>query len=456
MRPAPPPSAAPPALPFLRVAIPFGVLLALCMAPFQVADESRHFIRAWQIATGHPVAEVEGGVPVVRISKDVLTGVKSYDFLRWRGERRLSPAQILADLRRPRAPRPEVVAELDAGAYSPAAYLPQLPGLLLGRALGAPVLALLYLGRLSSLAVTLSAMALFLSMLPLYRRSCTLLLLLPMSLSQCAAVSADGVVLAACLLLTGILVSAALGARRIGAGAVAALVALSAVIALSKAVYLLLLGLVFLVPRERLPRPRQVALFLLLCAVGLLALRGWAQLSYARGLAPTSAAGRGHLDQLLASPLRALLLVGKTYVLGLPWLLQTFVGRLGWLDVALPWPLILLYAAALVASALGEDPAPPWSTFQRAVLLGLCAAVLLAVALGLFVYSGYTAADEIEGMQGRYFLPIGALVLLSLAQRRWPRVPRWVERHLGPRLGWGAALGLLVTLLCVLGRYYGA
>jgi uncharacterized membrane protein len=436
----------------LVLAIPFGLALAFLVPPFQVADESSHFLRAWQIAGGRLVPETPGGVPGGYFPADVAAVAKGYDELRWHSERKVAPSQILADLRRPRDRGPPVFVELKAAAYSPVAYLPQLAGVALGRALPAPALVALYLGRLSSLATMIAVMWGVLSTLPLYRRTFVLLALLPMDLAQWAAVSADGVLIGSCLLFIALVLRGVFEPRRLGLQTAAALLALAIVMALSKPVYLLIAGLVFLLPSEKLQRRWQVALFLLLCVAAVAAARGWALLTYAHGFTPTSAAGRSRLDLVLASPWRLAWMVVTSYLHWAEFLVRSFIGQLGWLDVWLPIPVVVALAAGLLASALGESPSPAWSRWQRALLLALLALAMAAMALALFIYGGKERNDRIDGLQGRYFLPLAPLLLLALAQRRW----RWPLRAPSPDrlLAWLWAGGLAVTIGAVINRYY--
>ena len=50
----------PPAV-FLRIALAFGVILALLTPPFQSPDEHLHFYRALQIADGHLICQPTDG-----------------------------------------------------------------------------------------------------------------------------------------------------------------------------------------------------------------------------------------------------------------------------------------------------------------------------------------------------------------------------------------------------------
>ena len=116
-----------------------------------------------------------------------------------------------------------------------------------------------------------------------------------------------------------------------------------------------------------------------------------------------------------------------------------FLGRLGWLDVHMPQSyrfaaLLLLGLAAMAGRLAGRG----WLQRRRALV---CAGCLLGAALGVFVIQDLTwtppGGTLIEGVQGRYFLPLALLAAVLLA----PRVPG--------RIGWIAWPVLLFPVVSI-------
>ena len=88
-----------------------------------------------------------------------------------------------------------------------------------------------------------------------------------------------------------------------------------------------------------------------------------------------------------------------------------FAGCLGWLDTLLPRTVIVFFYIALMLALLSEIHTPKLTIFDRIIFL--------LVGLGLFVFIHIifylvTKANspEIEGVQGRYFIPFAPLLLL--------------------------------------------
>lgn len=132
--------------------------------------------------------------------------------------------------------------------------------------------------------------------------------------------------------------------------------------------------------------------------------------------------------------------------------LAQMVGQLGWLDVNLPKPFLWgsLLLLGLLAFCDGRQGVVvrPW---QR----GLLALIALAtVALvGAAQYATWTpyGADHLEGVQGRYYLPLAPAAAWLLHNRRFQADPALLSRLL-PVLG---VLSSAFAVWLVLRRYYG-
>ncbi len=99
-------------------------------------------------------------------------------------------------------------------------------------------------------------------------------------------------------------------------------------------------------------------------------------------------------------------------------LYMSVVGRLGWLDVVMPhWAYSMGYLV-LGASLLMKGDAVrdlPMFTKPVALLLGL-GAVLIPVA-PMYWYWTTQSAEAVQGLQGRYFIPMLAFVACWVAWR---------------------------------------
>jgi hypothetical protein len=129
-----------------------GVMpLVVLTPPFQVPDESQHFLRAYQLSELRMRAFVEDGETKAMLPSSLIELIEH--FLGTRAV--LAPRPITAQplqqtwmaLDRPLEPERRELVSLEYSAYPPPPYLPQAIAIAAGRWLGAGPLALLYLGK---------------------------------------------------------------------------------------------------------------------------------------------------------------------------------------------------------------------------------------------------------------------------------------------------------------------
>src|SRR5262249_40865882 len=156
----------------------------------------------------------------------------------------------------------------------------------------------------------------------------------------------------------------------------------------------------------------------------------------------------------LLHPFHFLWAVIRDYAVHTPRYLGQLVGKLGWLDVQLPIPFLVVYLAVLLALVfLDTSPRIELRPWQR----GIAAVAVLAgmVLVSASQYATWTpyGADFILGIQGRYFLPLVLPAVWIFHSRRW--AGRIEPERLGMALGAFSVLSCGIALWALVGRYYG-
>jgi Predicted membrane protein (DUF2142) len=498
----------------LALGLAGGLLLVFVTPPFQVPDEPAHFFRAYQIATAAAGEPGLGGVgyrlpaSLRQVAELSTAGVAFHPV------RRLPPGLLAAAWRVPLAPeRSEFLPASSFTPYTPAPYLAAAAAVAAGRLLALPPLALLYLARLGNLAAALALSWVAVRLAPAQRWLLALLALTPMAMFERSSASADALTNALALLLVSCLLSLAL--RRApgqaaasrprsaqgSAGDAALLLATAWLLAAAKGVYFLLDLLVFLVPpaaraesrsdREprREPRPAAGAPAAAGPPPGVAAARRAAAGLWVGGLgAAVAGAGiswwvtqrfatlgslhpgvqpQAQLRGVLAAPLRFLGLAAADYVVHAPRYAAGFVGNFGWLDTPLPRPAIVVWGLLLLAAAAtGGDPALTLAAWQRWLAAAAMGATLVLLSLSQYVTWTPLGAGFVDGLQGRYFLPLAPVAAILLYHRRFGM--RLAARGSGSPVaaaapaaaGWlfgGLSVAFTVlTLLRIWFRYHGA
>lgn len=326
-----------------------------------------------------------------------------------------------------------------------------------GKAIG---LGLVDSATLARLANGISVVLLGTAALAIARRGRPVLfvvLSMPMLLFSAAGITQDGLMLACAAFMVALVGRAAAGAplsraQQIGIGA------LMGLIVASRPPYAPLLALLFIRPLRG-----SGALGLLPLAFALAIPAGWVLL----GAAPVATtfraadgvASHGQLAYLIDHPGAVLRVAAATLWNRGAWHYREFVGILGWEDTELPYAaywaaaLALATAVALVCSS----PGPPLAPRELAAIAGAVVASIAAVFGALYLTWTPVGSPEVEGVQGRYFLPLAALASLAL-----PAVvrakPSTAVGHAGAA-GWillfALAVGNAIMLYVVYARYYG-
>jgi uncharacterized membrane protein len=442
---------------FLVLALLSGLAFAAVTPPFQVPDEPVHFYRAYTVSEGRLDLLPAPGATGADLPSSLTAGdLPPLLGLRFHPERKVAPASILAALRIPLAPeKREPVFFPSSLQYTFVPYLPQAVGIALGRLLGAPALALLYCARLANLLFGTLAIACAVRRLPAYAWLAALAGLLPMSLALLASASADVTTLAAAFTLISAAARRAWGNGEPRRSDLVLLTLGSAVLCASKPPYLPLALLAFLIPAARLPRGRRgflaahLSLSLLMAAWAFVGARRIGPLHFDTAID----AGR-QIHDSLTNPPRFFRVLAVDYALHAPRYLSQMVGKLGWLDVQLPVALIVVWLTLLGALLfLDAGPRLDVRRWQRGI-----AAVVTLTAMALISASQYAVwtpygADFIQGVQGRYFLPLIPVAVWAFHRRRW--AGRTPSGRLGIALAFFAVLSSGIALWSLARRYYG-
>lgn len=435
-----PPSAA---TAFLLVALPAGLVLLVLTPPFQVPDEPAHLFRAFQIAEGGLLAESVGGLPGGTLPASLADEARV-----WPGWMPARPGRELLDrvrrgLALPLAPGVGRFVPFASAPYSPVPYFPAAVAIAAGRAASWSPLALLYAGRLATLLAGTLLTAVALRIAPAFRWPMALLALTPMAAFLRSGLSADGVTNALAVLFFALVLRLS---TRDGeaptAGMKALVLATSVALGLCKG-SVVLLPLLLLVPASSAPRRRLAWGATLL---GASAAAGWWLAVRRLPIPPRVDAAvdaAANVRSLLVRPGRFLALLGAEVDAHPLRHVRELLGQLGWLDVRLPTALLAMVAVVLLALALADSSGRlRLARWWRPGVLLVLAAGLLSVVIVIFVIHTPAGAGEIEGIQGRYFIPFAPPALFLFVSRS-PRLPL-SERGAG-------RLALLSSLLGLVG-----
>lgn len=428
------------------------LVLALLTPPFQNADEPAHFVRADQISHGGLLARTDINAPAL-IDSGILRGAEVFSPVS-------TPLRVHVgrSMYTPVPWGPRIQAAYPSSAiYPPVFYLPAAAAIAVALRRGLTVLPALELARgLTGLAsITVGAVAIALSGPGSIWLFC--LLTLPMALAQAAAISQDGPLIACCALAAALFwQSGRIGGQARGwtLGGACLLIALAGQ---ARPPYLALAFLPLAV--FGFSRAVRGSAVMLICA----AIMGWCWVTVSVSHIDVGrfngSDAQAQAMGLLMAPWRLPALLARTIDVS-GWVLAAqFVGQLGWLDVVLPDSYMRVAWCVLLAAVCGTIFAG--RGWWRGWRVALAAGCILSAAIGMFIIQYLTwthvGAGMIEGMQGRYFLPLAAMFPLIFARRGMGDVTAWRGRVVLPIVAVVALFPMVtiaVTVHQMLLRYY--
>ncbi len=432
---------------FVIYAVPLVLVLSIITPPFQVADELAHLQRADAIGHGEIFSErlggtIDGGwiemgalyraMPFHPEVKETVAQATDAGGVRWIG------------------PKDHVNFQ-NTAQYGPFLYLPQVIGLLTGRVAGISLARTLVLVRILN---GLTACAVSFLALSICRRGRALTfatLLLPMTLSEFASASQDASIISLSILVVA-MASRLLAEHRSASLAefgVFAAIVVAAAMARPSMFALAFLAPVFAIWGDSAWRSKG-----LMAAAAIVVAIIWMRiLSGLTPPMPSDESIAGQFRRVLAEPLLFPTVMLTTFARNGDWLLKTIIGYLGWTDAVMPDWYYQTAEGALVIALIAPGNRGP-SLWPGALGLLTIGALVTATSLALYLTWTVLGADTINGLQGRYILPLLPLLAWGI-----PEYSSKVSRFLMPI--WYLVflfplMTLAVTPVVVMERYCGS
>jgi hypothetical protein len=420
-----------PAVLFALISLLAGALLIAIAPPLRGPDEAQHFLRAYGLtqgelvpntrdAQGHKGLYVPAGIErELKFFEDKRFAYRTPGFSYWTvfaAHAQEAPPRSADD------DRPVFVLYGGAEGYSPVPYLPYAAAIVIGRAAHLDFLTLLYLMRAFGLVSVTAVVAIAIAVVPRLKWGFLLIGLLPSALYSRAVVSADGASLACAMMAVALLARGVLAAAADSPWQQSLWLALGA---LTKPPQLALVLMEAMKrPVRALPRQWKAAAVVVLPSVILTG--AWTIASSADVAAyrlteymdvrPEHFDPIWKLRYMVHDPLlfpHLLLHLFTDYGVAL-W--HQLIGVLGWLDTPLAgwtYPVLTTLLLASFFGPLGTDRA----TGRRIAFACALAVLGYCFAVFLIFFLVWTALDatQIDGVQGRYFVPALPAVALGTA-----------------------------------------
>ena len=446
-----------PEIVFPVLAMTAGLCMVFVNAPFQAPDEASHFWRAYHVYKGNFISTKQGNLSGGMIPKSVAQAHLPFEYLVGKNENRVEPHVIANGLKESFNKHDRIFVGMGfAALYSPVVYLPQVTGIAIGRILGLSALGMMYSARIMNLLFWIVVTTAAIRITPVFKWVFLLVALLPMNMFLAASLSADAPADGVTSLLLALVLWALWKKDTLHWPHLLAIGVSCVLLAFIKLPYVPLAGLILLIPASRFSGLKNKQFF---CAIvfALILAGVWVWSSAIKDLY-TPIHGANAPEQLTIvkeHPWEFVEVLADTVQKHWRGYVVSFIGLLGFLDTPLPnwvylsYPLVLM-VTALFDRGLGEL----LGVKQRLWIIAICLGVSVLIALSMYLTWTPPGEKIIEGIQGRYFLPLAVPGLLAVFyNRKW----EFPAGSLGPLLIAGYSVSVLImTCLCLYDRYFAA
>ncbi|NHM33949.1 DUF2142 domain-containing protein [Neobacillus terrae] len=412
---------------FLVTGLPIGLALAIIIPPFDQLDEFDHFLRSFEVSEGmfvnqvtqHGLGNYIPGSLIDTIHKTQFingTGYQ-YDIVKEAFETKLTPSN-------------RVFFRNYASSYPPTIYIPQAIGLWVGRLFFDSPMMMMYLGRIFNLFAYVTIVYFALKIVPIKKNLFYIMALLPMSINQAATLSGDSMIISSAFLFTAYVLYMAYGnVERITLKHILATIGIGIFICVSKIVYYPIAFLFFLIPLRKFIDKKDFIKKLLLVFAGFtIPYLIWNWLNLANLSIPDvrTHAGvlpKGQISFILTHPFLYIKVLIDSFI-GLGQ--SKFLGMLG-IGISIyhystPDIVIYTFLFLMILFGLVNDERDlelyKYRKMDKAIIVFVMLAIILLVYTALYV--GYTPVGHsiVNGVQGRYLVPVSIFMFLSISNRQ--------------------------------------
>ena len=301
------------------------------------------------------------------------------------------------------------------------AHLPQSIGLCVGILSGMGATLTAYCGKVMALLFYIVCCYIGIRLMPFGKEILAFVALLPFSMETATSYSYDCEVLALSLLMFGYIMYLTYQKPKITWKDIAAWCVLTAWIGPCKVVYVLLGEMILLIPKEKYKNRKMYW-----GTMGIVLITGIASI-YITRLSSVSSVVSGEVEgnyytisMFLKNIPQGLLMIGKSIELYFDeYIKQMFGSMYSWMDINLPFTFAILYVVLMVVVSIrSESEKYEITKIQKGILGGTSLLIAGGIVAGLMF--GWTLKDSVavEGIQGRYFLPVLPAFMLLL-RNKW-------------------------------------
>jgi len=408
---------------FVIIGLSFGLFYVFLTPIFQGPDEPVHFFSIARYSNGYMNINKENGTVGVRAQPGIFEIYKFNPDLRNQAKYDYKK-QVSTLIKLKLGTYRGMYSTVNRGApYNPLAYSQYIVAYTISSVFQLGPFYLFIFIRLIGLLTWLVLVYFAIKTIPKGKWLLASIALLPMSLFIASMISADNLTNGLLFVFIALIFKVIYTPKYLTKKYLLGLIALAVVVGLTKQTYFLASLLLFALPRPNFIQKKYfyITLLITVLATTFLAV-GWQVLIGNWSISPiVGVSTSGQVHHIISRPLSFVKTIFNTIVTSNSnGLYISFFGVLGWLDVTLPFWVIFGWLVVLIKS-IGIKTLKAkyyFKIWQKLIFVTVSLLLFGALILGLYLTWTPVGDGIINGLQGRYIIPIFAILIPVIASRR--------------------------------------
>jgi len=398
---------------FVAIALPLGCFYLITITPLSVPDEPHHYHSAYQLSNAL----------LFQWDQMDYGSAADFDYSGFVGHKNVATGyiRILSEINEPETDSGLIEVPWPSSLSYFVEYLPQAIGISIARIMHANFIITFLLGRLCNLYFYTFCAFSAIKAAPKFKLLFFLLGIMPMALHQAASYSYDGFINGMAMLLTALLLKGIYEEGMLSHKDYFLILVIGTLLSPAKLVYWPILWLFGLIPHNRFRGIKDKCVrfgIVLLVSFCVLCIFQMSALISAQTASPLNWEGQTNYSVkfILENPVQTAKVFWTTFRLSFKtWFLCAIGAVMSGLTLGIPHWIIWSFALLLFLAVLNhEDSKYELSPYIRGAFLSVVLVIIFLIMLSMFIGWTSNTRSTIQGIQGRYFIPIFPLLFTSL------------------------------------------
>lgn len=404
---------------FLCIILSYGILWMFIFPPLQAPDEDVHFFRAYSISKGQLIPKKVDSKDVAKLPSSLEEFVKDSDLheVAFYSENKINLLDLKKIIKIKINKEKTRNFELKGGAIiNPISYIPQSIGIKIGESLNLPLYVVYYLGRFFNFFTWILLVYSSIKISPPKLKNMFFIFsLLPINVQQAISYSTDALINGFSFLFISVIFRLYLDSKEKINIKYLIFLFLGVFFPTSIKVVYFLLAIFILLLFKKFDKKRNCLItFFFIFALTLTFNIFWSKLSPENPSRDISL----QIEYLKENPIKYLETLYLTSKMSIQFYIESYIGILGWLDTRIPFLLMYSYIILIIMNIYSDNILSKDDLKAKFIISAYLVLSYIGILTALYIGWSKVGLEYVDGVQGRYFVPVIPLLYILLSKRR--------------------------------------